>query len=374
MARGDASDDAGRSGGGRDGVGGGRPDGAQSGSLDRDGQDGVLTRARVSELQRARVLAAVTEVVRERGVRGVAVAPIVARSGVSRRTFYEQFDDCNDCLRAAFEHAVGRAAETVLPAYEAAGGWRERIGAGLEAALDFLDAEPEMGALCVVDALAAEGAVQERRTRVVDILVDAVHEGGRTKPSAAARGAKRNGGPPALDSAGRSSPRRPPRIVAEGAVGAVLAVIHARMTAADPRPLSGLLGPLTSMIVLPYLGPDVAEREFARRPPRRRAAPSPRPGGNLLRELDMRLTYRTVRVLLAVAELGALGPRPSGRQIADASGVTDPGQMSKLLWRLARLGLITNETPALARGEANAWSLTPKGREIEHAIRAQAGL
>ncbi len=349
----------------------------------RDDPAGVLTRERVSELQRARILASITEVVRERGVRGVAVAQIVARSGVSRRTFYDLFDDREDCLAAAFEHAVKCAAETVLPAHGAASDWPERIRAGLDAALGFLDAEPAMGALCVVDALAAEGTVLERRARVVAALVDAVHEGGRAEPSAAARDAKTKGGRPAGRSAGRGdsrppssagqgSPRRPPRIVAEGAVGAVLAVIHARMTATNPKPLSGLLGPLTSMIVLPYLGPDVAERELARRPPRRRAAPS-QPSGDPLRALDMRLTYRTVRVLLAVSELGGRGPGPSGRQIADVSGVADPGQMSKLLWRLANLGLIANQAPALGRGEPNAWSLTPKGQEIERAIRAQAG-
>lgn len=333
--------------------------------------DGVLTRARVSELQRARVLAGITEVVRERGVRSVAVTHIVARSGVSRRTFYDLFESREDCLLAAFEHAVECVAETVLPAYEAAGGWRERISAGLEAALGFLDAEPAMGALCVVDALAAEGAVAKRRARVVDLLVDAVHEGGRAKLLAAVRGAKANGAHLTRDAASRGSPRRPPRIVAEGAVGAVLAVIHARMGTADPKPLSGLLGPLTSMIVLPYLGPEVAERELARRPPRRRGVPK-RPNRDPLRELDVRLTYRTVRVLLAVSELGARGSGPSGRQIADAAGVTDPGQMSKLLWRLEHVGLIANEAPALARGEANAWSLTALGREIEQAIRAQA--
>ncbi len=336
----------------------------------------LLTRRRVSDLQRARILAAITEVVRESGVRSVAVAHIVARSGVSRRTFYDLFENRDDCLLAAFERAVECAAATILPAYQAAGGWQERIRVGLETALGFLDAEPAMGALCVVDALAAEGAVLERRARVVGHLVDAVHDGGRGRPAAAARGAttKHSGGSAsrggfrASRPAGQGGSRRPPRIVAEGAVGAVLAVIHARMVATDPKPLSDLLGPLTSMIVLPYLGPEVAERELARRPPRRRAIPA-RPNSDPLRELDMRLTYRTVRVLLAVSER----PAASGRQIADASGITDPGQMSKLLWRLEHVGLIANEASGLGRGEANAWSLTALGREIEQAIRAQAG-
>ena len=65
------------------------------------------------------------------------------------------------------------------------------------------------------------------------------------------------------------------RIVAEGAVGAVLAVIHTRLLERSPRPLSGLLNPLMAMIVLPYLGLDAAERELEHPTPRtRRRAPA----------------------------------------------------------------------------------------------------
>jgi AcrR family transcriptional regulator len=312
-------------------------------------RNGVLSRERVKDLQRARVLTAMTELVRERGVRSVAVAHVVSRSGVSRRTFYELFDDREGCLLAAFEHALQRACEMVLPAYQAAGGWQEQVRAGLAAGLEFLDTEPAMGGLCVVDAFAAEGVVLERRARVVSALIDAVHRGRRDLRPA------------------------PPRIVAEGAVGAVLAVVHARMTEPNPKPLSGLLGPLTSMIVLPYLGSDAAARELARPARRRKVTRARRPSADLLRELDMRLTYRTVRVLLAISELGGQGLRPSSRQVADASGVTDQGQISKLLWRLESLGLIANDALTSGRGEPNAWSLTALGRELEQSIRAQTG-
>ena len=75
----------------------------------------------VIEIQRARILAAITELVREQGVAGITVAHIVKRSCVSRRTFYDLFIDRDDCLLAAFERALERAAAVVLPAYEAAG-------------------------------------------------------------------------------------------------------------------------------------------------------------------------------------------------------------------------------------------------------------
>jgi AcrR family transcriptional regulator len=47
----------------------------------------------VAEIQRQRIVMAMVEVCGERGVGDLTVAHIVARSGVSRRTFYEQFAD-----------------------------------------------------------------------------------------------------------------------------------------------------------------------------------------------------------------------------------------------------------------------------------------
>ena len=315
--------------------------------------EGTLSRERVGDLQRTRILAAMVELVRERGVGGVTVAHVVERSGVSRRTFYELFEDREGCLLAAFEHAVSRVSAAVLPVYQGAGGgsrWQERVRAGLGAALGFLDDEPTIGGLLIVDSLAAEHRVLERRARILDTLVDTVHRGARAHAPTV------NGNRGAA-----------PRIVAEGVVGGVLGVVHARLLDGGPRRLSGLLNQLMAMVVLPYLGPGAAARELEYPTPRaRRRAPATR---DPLRELDMRLTYRTVRVLLAIAER----PEASGRQVADASGISDQGQMSKLLARLEHLGLIHNSAHGRGKGEPNAWTLTESGCQVERAIRAQTG-
>jgi DNA-binding PadR family transcriptional regulator len=52
--------------------------------------------------------------------------------------------------------------------------------------------------------------------------------------------------------------------------------------------------------------------------------------------------------------------------------VSDPGQISKLLARLEHLGLVANLGEGHARGEPNAWRLTPKGRDVELTISRQA--
>jgi AcrR family transcriptional regulator len=300
------------------------------------------------------MIAALAHLAREHGMAGVTVAHVVARSGVSRRTFYELFEDRNDCLAVAFEQGVARAAARVVPAYEGARGWRERMRAGLEALLGFLEEEPDLGALCTVVALGASPVVLERRGEVVATLVDAV-DGGRRE----ARGSA-----------------RPTRLTAEGVVGAVLAVLHARLGAGEP--VGGLEGSLMGMVVLPYLGLAAAARESAAAPApaaagaaRARASAQPAEG-DPLRDLQMRLTYRTAQTLLAIATLGESGSGPSNRQVADAAGVNDPGQISKLLARLEHLGLIENGSAGAGHGEPNVWSLTDKGQQIERAIRLQA--
>jgi predicted transcriptional regulator len=75
-----------------------------------------------------------------------------------------------------------------------------------------------------------------------------------------------------------------------------------------------------------------------------------------------------VRVLLAVGELGGRGSPPSNRQVADASGIRDQGQISKLLTRLEQLGLVANAADARAKGEPNQWALTSRGSQVRQAV------
>ena len=301
-------------------------------------------RAGLAEIQRARMIAALAAVARERGVAATTVANIVARSGVSRRTFYELFEDRDDCFRAAFGQAVDQAAERVVPAYQVGRDWRERMRGALRALLEFLEDEPDLGALCGVHALGAGPRALARRAEVVDVLIDAVDEGG----SGARRGAQ------------------PARLTAEGVVGAVLAVLHARLAKERAPHVVGLLGPLMGIVVQPYLGGAAALRETARPAPARR--PASQAKRDPLRDLDMRLTYRTVRVLLAI---GAQ-PGASNRQVADAADVHDQGQISKLLARLEHLGLIAKIAAGASRGEPNEWRLAPRGEQVERAIRQRA--
>jgi AcrR family transcriptional regulator/DNA-binding MarR family transcriptional regulator len=323
-------------------------DGARSGKglASSAGSSGEgLPREHVSEIQRLRILTAMAEVAAERGAGQVTVAHVVARAGVSRRTFYDLFEDRTECFLAAFADAVAQAAGPVLLAYDAPGGWRERIRGALGALLVFFDTHPALARLCVVEALAAGPAALERRKGVLAKLVEAVDEGRVEVPKGS---------------------RQPPPLTADGVVGAVLAVIHGRLLESKPRPLGALLGELMDMIVLPYLGSAAARRELSKPSPLpdvRSALPVADP----LEGLDMRITYRTVRVLIVIAS----NPGASNRQVAAHAGISDQGQVSKLLARLEHLGLARNEGVGPVKGAPNAWVLTAKGERVERAISVQ---
>jgi AcrR family transcriptional regulator/DNA-binding MarR family transcriptional regulator len=81
----------------------------------------------------------------------------------------------------------------------------------------------------------------------------------------------------------------------------------------------------------------------------------------------IRMTALTRQVLASIAELSRWGASPTNREIAQAAGVKDAGQASRLLARLEKHGLLQN-AGGLAKG-ANAWRLTPRGEELLNAGR-----
>jgi AcrR family transcriptional regulator/DNA-binding MarR family transcriptional regulator len=317
----------------------------------RGGSNGA-TSARAGSLhagehQRARMLRAMVEVVSERGYGGASVTLLVTRARASRKMFYEQFEGFEDCFLAAFEEAIGRMADIAASAYEGEGTWSDRIRTALEALMGFVEHERAIGSLVFVQALRAGPAVQERRARTIEMLRVIVDEG-----------------------QSQNSPGgTPPRLTAETVVGGAIAIIQARLTQAKRAQMMTLVNPLMSVIVQPYLGPAAAVREGGRPTPK---VPTPARvlGARVvettdpLADLHMRVTYRTLRVLVAVRE----HPGACSREIGDAAGMTDQGQISKILARLENHGLICNpaERPRTGR---HGWYLTERGKEVERTVR-----
>jgi AcrR family transcriptional regulator len=304
----------------------------------------------VEEVQRTKILEAMAEAIAERGVGGVAVTvgDVIARSGVSNGVFYEAFPDREACLLAAFDLGVLRARKAILPAYDAEPRWLDAIKAALVAFLRFLEDEPALGRLLVVHSMSGGEQILRRRVQILGALTAAVDRG-------------RMHGP-----VGRQPP---PAVIAEGVVGAVLAVLQNRLLADEAGAVMDLFGSLVSIIVLPYLGTGVARRELTRpAPPIRTGAGIGRKGaGRFVKHGGgARLTDRTVRVLSAIADY----PGASNREVADRAGIVDQGQISKLLGRLQARGLVTTAGEGRTRGAPNSWRLTERGEAVLRGVSA----
>jgi AcrR family transcriptional regulator len=335
-------------------------------------------------MQRSRLLSAAAIAVAELGWPGASVAHITARARVSRRTFYDLFDNREDCLLAILEDVFARVEDELAAASLDGLPWRERVRAGLWTILSFLDRERLLARVCVSQALQGGPRVLARREEILTRLESELDRG---REEQAARA-------PAC-----------PALTAEGLVGATFAIVHARIApplsssagvqgtdgsiaqgsrhtastngngrrpvirAHRAQPLACLLGELMEMIVLPYLGPAAARRERERPAPL--AAATGGENGEAaavdddpLAGVPMRLTYRTARVLAVIAA----NPGVSNRHAGELAGVSDQGQISKLLARLERLGLTETSGDGHSRGEPNAWELTSTGRRVARSL------
>jgi AcrR family transcriptional regulator len=89
-----------------------------------------LARGEVVRHQRIRIHGAMIEAVAEDGFLSTTVRQIVGLAGVSRRSFYEQFANKEDCFLATFDLLAGRGVRRMSGAYAAAGGdLEDRLGA-----------------------------------------------------------------------------------------------------------------------------------------------------------------------------------------------------------------------------------------------------
>jgi AcrR family transcriptional regulator len=321
---------------------------AKRGVDDGRGLGGSVERSQVNEMQRARLMAGAVSAIEELGYAHATVGQITSRARVSRRTFYELFADRDECLAAVLQETAALVESELADAGVGGLAWRERVRRGLQTILVFLDRESALARVCVVHTLNGDPALLARREELLARLVAVVDEGRLEGARGAACGP----------------------LTAEGVVGAAFAIVHARLSRGERGPLTGLAGELTGMIVLPYLGPAAARQEQARPAPAvselalESEAGEEGDAGDLLAGVRLRLTYRTARVLEAIAQPSARGHDPSNREVAAYAGIVDPGQVSKLLRRLERIGLIVNSGGGHAKGEPNAWSLTPLGGRV----------
>ena len=138
-------------------------------------------------MQRSRLFGAAVAVVDELGYARTSVAHITARARVSRRTFYELFENREACFVDLLEHVVATIESEISAAGLEGLAWRERVRGGLWAILCFFDREPALARVCVVQALRGGPRVLARREEILVRLARVLDEGRSEGSRAAAR-------------------------------------------------------------------------------------------------------------------------------------------------------------------------------------------
>jgi AcrR family transcriptional regulator len=112
------------------------------------------------------MMSAIIDAVAEQGYAATSVADVIARAGVSRKTFYEHFADKQACFLAAFDSAVGDIAVAVITAVESQQHRDRRILGGYQALCDALAARPAFARIYLIRAPEAGEAVHRRRAQI----------------------------------------------------------------------------------------------------------------------------------------------------------------------------------------------------------------
>jgi AcrR family transcriptional regulator len=194
----------------------------------------------VKAIQRERMLAAMLVTVNEIGYRALTVQDVLSRAGVSRPTFYEQFEDKEDCFLAAFDNSAQRLRKRLAAALdEVDEGWRLWLRRGLEALLQFIAEEPQAARTVIVEARASSPNGLRRRDDLLDEFATCIDTAAR-----------------------KELPDPPSGIAAAGVVGGIESVLYARLQREEADELESLLPSLMYFAVLPYEGHEVAAEEL----------------------------------------------------------------------------------------------------------------
>jgi len=307
------------------------------------------SRARASAVgaRRVRLFDAIEQVVAEHGLRGASWTRVARRAGVSRSALAARFESPQDCFLALLDWMLEQVTGRVAHAFEAELPWREAVLGALEGLLTFLDDEPAWTRVCLLESMAVPAPELQARARVLGRLAELVDKRARDE---------------------LSLERRPPRAMAEATLSSVLGLLRRRLLAGEAPPFVASLDGLAEVIVAPYLGPSAAADVARRGRARAIKLLEEGPGKPVHRQVELPAVlqrpnaHRMRRCLRYLAD----NPESSNRAVGAGIGVAHAGQVSTLLDRLHRAGLL--EKRCGRAGRPNAWRLSTSGVDAAQAM------
>jgi AcrR family transcriptional regulator len=176
---------------------------------------------------RRRALAAMAEAVGQRGYVETTVRDVLEHARMSRRTFYELFDNREQCFLAAYDQARSDLMLQLEHPHTPDEPWPDHVTTVVCDLLDFLAAAPNTARLLVVEPVSVGPPGLERHERTMRDLADRL-----ARSQAAALGLRTD----------------QLRLRCEASVGALHRVVHARIVEGRAGELPDLAPELVSLM------------------------------------------------------------------------------------------------------------------------------
>jgi AcrR family transcriptional regulator len=198
-----------------------------------------LPREAVTQSQRARIINSMVSAVAHRGCGETRVVDVVERAGVSRATFYDLFDDLEDCFLATYDYVSERVLVTATAAFTETpdATWPGRVRAATAAVLELYASWPEGARFAVVEVLAAGPNALARRDAALRRLATLVDAG--------------------RDETGIELPDG----ISLAIIGGIQELLLAELIAGDAPDLPSHTPEIVYWITFPFLGPEAAAAE-----------------------------------------------------------------------------------------------------------------
>jgi len=187
---------------------------------------------RVREVQRDRMLKAMTEVVVREGYAETTVRKLLAQAGLSRRTYYDLWVDKEDCYLDAYGEIAERLAARATEGYERGGSPRARVRYAVEELAGFCLGEPDAACACIVEGLAAGQAARLRRGELIERIAATIA--------------------PALAELRPDAPS--PELTARATVGGIFELLYGPLARRDVKALRKLAGEIGELPILLPMG------------------------------------------------------------------------------------------------------------------------
>jgi AcrR family transcriptional regulator len=181
--------------------------------------------------QRERILDAAEQLIGEQGCSRTSIEAIVKLARVSSVTFYEHFDDKEECFVAAFDRAVEETLAMLRGSNWGEVAWPERLRAGVGALLGAIEDDPPRARLCLVEAQMDGPLLLARYEALLDRAATLLRQGRF------------------LDMA----PRGLPDTVEEATAGGIAWLLRERLERSGADGIEALLPKLVEVALDPYL-------------------------------------------------------------------------------------------------------------------------